>query len=747
MAEETQTDLYSDSPGRYWKQQLDHARKVFEDWDKRGDRVVSRYRDERAGNEQGRSKFNILWSNIQVLTPSLYGRPAKPEVSRRFRDQDVSGRVAATILERALEYEVEQFPDFDAAMRGVVEDRLLPGRGTAWVRFVEINESELAGQQVDRAHAPVDYVYWKDFLHSPARTWSEVWWVARCAYLTRDEGVTRFGDVFKNVKLGEYREDQGGKEKDKAKSVDKAKVWEIWNKRTQKVCWLAEDYPETLDERDDPLKLEGFFPCPEPLYATTSNGSLVPVPDYAEYQDQAAELDRLTARIQKITEAIKAVGVFNSEYKELRRLFNENTDNTMLGVTSWAAFAEKQGLKGAVDILDITPYQQALGTLLNVREAVKQTIYEICGISDIMRGSTKAEETLGAQDLKANFGSLRLRSSQVDVARFATDIFRLKAQLMCRLYPGALLVKMSAIEQTQDGKDPQKVAEALNLLANSTIRDFHIAIESDSLAQINDAEEKASAAEAILAIGGFLKEAIPMVSGAPETLPMASEMLLYLVRRHKAGRALEAAIEQAMMQLQQKAIEAQANPQPSPEEKKAMIEAQAKAQEAQLRAQVDTQAAQMKAQFDQQVQAAKLEQEARLETLKSQQEKEVARLEGQLKLAVEQMKDETERYKADLDASTKLQIANIQAEAQAQAAQMQAESQEKANQAQLERTRVQKGALTPDKTLPDLMTRVIDMLDKLEQRNSSARERVFIRDASGRLSGMKELPPRKESVQ
>jgi len=132
---ETYGDEVEQSPGQYWHAQLEQAQKFFDKWQTRGKKVVRRYRDERDGTESLKKKFNILWSNIQVMQPSLYGRAAKPEVSRRYMDQDVIGRLASTMLERTIEYEVEQFPDFDAAMRGVVEDRLLPGRGIAWVRY------------------------------------------------------------------------------------------------------------------------------------------------------------------------------------------------------------------------------------------------------------------------------------------------------------------------------------------------------------------------------------------------------------------------------------------------------------------------------------------------------------------------------------------------------------------------------------------------------------------------------------
>jgi hypothetical protein len=675
--------------GPYWHDQIETAIKIFDKWEKRGQKVVKRYRDERDAIEMPRMKFNILWSNIQVLFPALYGRQAKPEVSRRYMDQDPVGRLASTMLERVMEYETTQFGDFDAAMSGAVQDRLLPGRGTAWIRYepVIVNETpEVEGEmerdesqvyntvedpteRIDAAHSPIDYVYWADFLHSPARTWDEVWWVARAVYMTKEEGVERFGDVFKNVSLTSSNTDMDGKNPMTAKMTydKKAMVYEIWNKRTAKVCWIAKGYPQALDERDDPLELDEFFPCPKPLMATTTTGSMIPVPDFCEYEDQAQELDNLTQRIYLLTKACKAVGVFNAEFKELSRLFSEGVDNKLFPVTAWAAMSEKGGLKGAIDMMDTSQIIITLRELYAAREQVKQSIYEIMGISDILRGSSKAQETLGAQQLKANFGSLRLKSSQGDVARFATDIFKLKAQVICKFYPPELIVEMSGVMNTPDGQDPQMLQAALQMLSDSTIRDFHIAVEADSLAQIDEQAEKQGAQEAIGAIGAFLREAIPMVTQAPETLPMVSEMLLFLVRRYRAGRSLESAVEKAMKALQDKADAAKQQPPSPPPE---MMQMQAEQQAEQMRMQAQAQTEQMKMQAQAQIEQGKAQLEMQMHQAKAQAEMQLAQMKAdfetakqnnELQIKAREMagKEEYERWRAELEAATKIMVARI----------------------------------------------------------------------------------------
>lgn len=712
-AERTKPDPYNgQTPGEYWHAQLEASEKAFEKWRERAKKVVKRYRDERDAIESQRKKFNILWSNVQVLFPSLYGRNPKPDVSRRYMDNDPPSRLASMMLERVISYEIENFTDFDSALRGAVEDRLLPGRGITWVRYepdiVNVGDephaspdAEVAAegaqitedteqapdatpaQRVVSAHSPCDYVFWQDFTHSPARTWEEVWWVARWVYMTREEGEERFGDKFKSVPCestneGDAKEWRRGDSKAAKASLEKkAKVAEIWNKRTGKVCWVAKGYPEALDERADPLKLESFFPCPKPLYATTTTGSLVPIPDYAEYQDQANELDELTQRIFMLTKACKAVGVFNAEYKELQRLLNEGVDNRLFPVDAWAAFAEKGGLQGAVAMLDMTTVIGILKELYVARESVKQTIYEVTGLSDVLRGSTDASETATAQQLKANFGGLRLKSHQQDVARYASDLFKMKAEIICNFYPPELILQMSGVQHTQDGQDPQLVEAAMKLLKSTTLREFSIQVESDTLAQIDEQREREEATQFTQAVGTFFKDALPLVQAAPFMANMVGELLMFNVRRFRVGRPVEAAFDRAMQQMQQTIAQQQQQPPQEPPEvmvEKMKLQAQMQRDQAQMQMDGQKAAADLQLQRDkmageQQLERERMEREFQFEDVKHQRE-----LDSRERLAaddtIRKVQDSLTSHEAKVkgmvtDAAHKQEIGAVKAEAQA----------------------------------------------------------------------------------
>src|SRR5262245_55454083 len=90
-------DLGSGDAARfaYWEMQERIAEKEERAWIRRGREIVRRYRDERPSAAQATTRFNILWSNVQTLQPTLYARTPKPDVERRFRDQDPTGRLAA----------------------------------------------------------------------------------------------------------------------------------------------------------------------------------------------------------------------------------------------------------------------------------------------------------------------------------------------------------------------------------------------------------------------------------------------------------------------------------------------------------------------------------------------------------------------------------------------------------------------------------------------------------------------------
>jgi hypothetical protein len=644
-----------------WYKTIMSYERTFKRWEQRNDRIIKRYKDDSRYDRNPNARFNILWSNVQTIQPAIFARLPRPDVSRRFRDNDPIGRVASMMLERALEFEIEHYGDYKSAMNNAVLDRLLGGRGVAWVRYEPHFEADKEGEpddgyqvtedsdeaetpegeanenpeRIEYECAPVDYVHWKEFGHSPgARTWEEVTCVWRKVFMSRPALVERFGE-----ELG-YKiplDTKPADDKNSYKPMDgiyEAVIYEIWDKETGKVLWLSKSLGKIVDERDDPLQLECFFPCPKPLFSTLTTDSLEPIPDFVIYQDQARELDTLADRIEGLINALKVRGVYDASSSELQRLFSEGENNTLIPVDNWQAFAEKQGMRGAIDLVDITPFASALQSCYQAMEQVKGQIYELMGIADIQRGQSDPNETLGAQIIKSNNASGRLKTMQHAVVDFATSLLTIKSQIICNHFTDETLVQISGAMQLSD-QDKQLIPQAIALLRDEAAKNFRIEVTSDSMIYQDEQQEKSDRIAFLSAVSQFMQSALPAAAQSPELTPMLCEMLKFGVTAFKAGKQLEGIIDQTADDLRKQYEASKGQPKPPPVEiQKAQMTQQAEMQKLQMQAQIE----QAKLQGQMQLEKAKQEYQAQENQLKFQLEDQRNREEKQMELQLEQTK-------------------------------------------------------------------------------------------------------------
>lgn len=582
----------------------DHIKKYekeFSSWIERSKKIEKRYKDDReVGKEQ--SQFNILWSNVQTLHPALYASPPVPNVSRRFDDNDDLGRVSSQVIERAASYYIDS-DDFDNIMGQTVLDRLLSGRGTAWVRY-KFNEQITDDVDKKREYEDVviDYVHWEDFGHSWGRTWQEVRLVWRRVGLTKAELVKRFGNKAKEIPLDD-KVDKDGKTTGDKENV--ASIYEIWDKQKRKIYWISKSYDSVIEEKDDILGLKNFFPCPRPLYSTIANDNLIPSPDYIQYQDQAMELDLLTGRINAITKALKVAGVYDATAQGVEKMLSEGTENQLVPVENWAVLGgDKGGLKGVIDWFPVDQIIVVLQGLYEARNIAKQDLYEITGISDIIRGATDPNETLGAQELKGKYAGLRLEDKQKDVARFARDIVRIVAEIICEHFDLETIKNVSGIKlltsqekeaiklQAQESEQPlpDKIDELMrlptweeveSLLRDEMIRCYKIDIETDSTIKTDQEREKQETIEFVGAVGSFVQQASQVTD--PDVQKILTELLGFSIRKFRVARDVEENIESALDEIRKRAENPQ--PQPDPEMARMQFEAEQKDKELQFKAQ------------------------------------------------------------------------------------------------------------------------------------------------------------------
>jgi hypothetical protein len=675
-----------------WYNCIAQYERTYKEWEGRADKIVKRYRDDSRSRNNPNAKFNILWSNVQTITPAVFARLPRPDVSRRFRDNDPVGRVASMMLERALEYEIEHYGDYASAMKQTVQDRLLGGRGTAWVRYEphitgqaagmgedapddgfqvteDIDEAETEGgiykedqERIEYECAPVDYVHWRDFGLTVARTWEEVTAVWRKVYMGRPALVERFGEELgSKIPLDTKPETSKTFNEKMGEGSSEAVVYEIWDKTTGEVIWLNKSMGKILDTRADPLKLENFWPCPKPMFSTITTDSLIPVPDFVLYQDQARQLDTLADRIDGFIQALRVRGVYDASEPSLARLFTEGENNALLPVKNYGAFSEKGGLQGAINLVDIAPIAQALNMSYQAMDQVKGQIYEIMGIADIQRGQTDPNETLGAQIIKSNNASGRLKTMQHDVVNFATALLQIKAQIICQHFTDDTIVKISGAMQLSP-QDQQLIPQALMLLKDEPAKNFRIEVTTDSMIYQDEQQEKQDRMEFLASVSSFLSQALPAAQATPELTPMLVEMLKFGVTAFKAGKGLEGLIDETADKFRQqaKAQEGQPKP-PTPEMQKLQMQAQMEQQKMQSQMQLEQQKMQMQIEFER----AKQEYQAQENQLKFQLEEQRNTMDREMEMKLAQMKMNTERNTqlllAYVNNGAKVEVAQISA--------------------------------------------------------------------------------------
>lgn len=594
-----------------WIAEIQHSEREKEKFQQQSYKVIKRYLDERTDIDGVDRKFNIFYANVEIIKAALYADIPKVEVSRRFCDpnDDVS-RVAANILQRNLQQDLdEQHCDFDETMRGCIEDYLLPGLSAAWLRMeVETEKRNIPPvtmpdgtvmsegmeyEAIVEQEVYVDYVFWDDFLWSPCRTWSERRWVGRKVRMTRDKLVKRFGEELgKKIPLDYNPSYRGASTSNVPKNevFMQATIYEIWDREKKEVHWLSKSHDTILETKSDPLEIEDFEPCPRPMMANTTTSNCVPKPDFVLLQDQYNELDMVNNRIQLLIQACKVVGVYDKQAGAVQRMLQEGTENTLVPVDNWAMFSEKGGMKGVVDWLPLDQVVKALERLEKNREDIKQQIYELTGIADIVRGATKASETLGAQEIKAKFASIKIKKRQDVVSEFAANILRIKAAIICKHFSPEIILKRSNIAQTDDAPFADA---AVQLLKDHAASEWLIKIQPDSMARTDFSEERQEGLELVGAVTNLLEKAVPVFQNFPVLAPFIATVLKFVVSKFRVGKEIESSMDLMLKNALQMASAPQ-QPKPDPE----MIKAQASIRDNQMKTQANIQATAMKTKAD-----------------------------------------------------------------------------------------------------------------------------------------------------
>jgi hypothetical protein len=614
---------------KFWSKEMQSAEKRLRTFREQGNQTVDRYLGRIAGEsydevETGWNgapgiqtfRLNFFHKNIKTISAMMMGRTPSIDVSREFQDPDDDiARVASVILSRMLESDIAASgSDEPTIMRQSLMDRLLPGLGVARVRYdfsaqtdnvVELNKHL-------NESADLQYIHWQDFRWGWARTWKEVPWIAFRNYLSRDEATKRFGkEKARNLEYSEQKVSHEDGTNDTGEgnakgNVQKAQVWEIWHKKTKKVYWWSDGSDMILDDKDDPLKLDGFWPMPRPLMANTTTTLFMPKADYIFVQDVYNEIDELGFRSATLTRACKAVGVYDGdEDSSIQRIFEEGIENQLIPVQGWGTFADKGGIKGTVDWVPIADVVNALQVVNQQLQGAMDLLYELTGMSDILRGAKTDQYTSdGTQQMKAKFGSVEIQSFQDEWARWVSELEALKAEVISKHFEPSTIIRQSSAEYLPLPDKPM-VGEAIGLIKSPDVK-WRVNIRPEDIAMADFAQLRNERVEFLNAMATYIQSTQAAVkSMGPGALPVLLEFVKFGMSGFKGADYMEGILDQAIEQAKQEAKKPQQD-QNQGEQIKLQIE-QIKQQGAMQKAQFELQKVQAKAQADVMVQRNKLQ--------------------------------------------------------------------------------------------------------------------------------------------
>jgi|LakMenEpi03Aug12_release.lakeMendotaPanAssembly.Ray.scaffolds.fasta_scaffold87319_2 hypothetical protein len=499
----------------------------------------------------------------------------------------------------------------------------------------------------------VDYIHWTDLLFEPARTWAEVRKVARKTHITKKEFKEKFGEDAYIT----YRNSQEASQEEGEKEINKNRicVYEVWCKDSNKVYWLAEGHNEVLKEDEPYLTFDEFFPCPEPLFATLTTG-LIPRPDICFYQDQQETLNQLCQKAQDIARYIKVLSISSSENPELDNILRK-PNGTHIQLSNFQMYLQQGGVKTALEVLSMADHAAILRVLHEAMEQEKQQIYDITGISDIVRGTSRASETLGAQQIKTQYAMSRISDRQRKVAKFCRDVVALMAQVIKNHFQSQTMIKMAGV--SNDPEIEEYLGGVIDLLRNDTQSDYRIDIETDSTTFADQEAAKQSAIDLTNALGNLFNVLLPHAQAIPQLMPVINEITLYTTSQFEAGREIKGKLEKALAEVETEMDKAK-------QEAKAIEEQQRQMQMQQMQQGMDGQS-QENAQAQQQLQQAQAQADAQAQQMAMEQQ--LAQMDAQYKAQIESLKLSMKAQ--ELQVKEQLEAQKIASKEQIEAAKLQ----------------------------------------------------------------------------
>ena len=341
-----------------------------------------------------RSAFvNWVYSFISTFIPAVYWRHPKVFVNPRRSIYSTQAKIAENKLNATLE-----LTEFRKQCVKILLDALIHGIG--WMKvgwftsFGQVPPSPAAtGFEGKESNIDQETWFYKDdpyaYRVSPERilvdpeaeTYAEARWIAQehCKLYEQVKKDPYLKDAnLDSAKRLTLREDKATKVME-GEDAEWVRIWEIWDKDTEKVYFYIEGCDKLSRTIDFPYNINGF-PF-EPLLLSDAVDSFIPqalyCPGYRSLKSLpiSALYDSITSVVWS-TKYVGQVGAMNNE--QIEEFLSPDNE-----------FCEADNLDGIKEFAGLRPVPE----LYQSEEGVKADIREISGFSELLSGSIRTPES------------------------------------------------------------------------------------------------------------------------------------------------------------------------------------------------------------------------------------------------------------------------------------------------------------------------------------------------------------------
>jgi hypothetical protein len=542
-------------------------------------RISDRFSNYFLGHPEFSTRMNIFYSNVETLAATILPVMPKLVIEKRVVKTDTGELVSnkfyslmALIVEKTLEYFVQKIKYEDFEM--FKYDYLVTGRGVLWATYCKVD-----GKQ----SIHIERVPWNEFAIDPKNNFKDVKWVARRFFINKGEFKKNFPDA--STEKAHFMDFKMLLDQDEDPTLYNLEytddyfmdVWEYWDKDEKKVYYLSERYDDEVIKtiKHEKSDFDDFFPTANPLVSIKNGFSMIPRSEYWTYYHELAELSEISFRKSNLIRSIEAKSFTDSTNADLVEKLAKAQEGYIVAVDN----LNMQDGKNPITYIDNESKQKVVASLNEESQTSMKNIYEITGLSEVMR-QVSSEETATNARLRSKFGSARLQLRQRNVNNYILKTYEIALNLICRHFKWETIEEITSIElRPRDDIDMER--QEIYMSQQECIQEVDQVRAQFNLPFVDEWDPTSRRYEGVPEEYGKMKQARMQEQMQQQQQQMQQQMMMQqqaaqqqaMQQGQPEGQEMAPGEEVAQQQPQQQA------PQPSPEQQQQMQQQQQQQQQ------------------------------------------------------------------------------------------------------------------------------------------------------------------------